>query len=166
MKPQPTGRLVPTANGADLVIERTFRAPIEDVWESVTVSASTARWFGAWEGEAGVGKTIRVKMVFEQGDAWTNVLITACEPPRRLSLTTNDDHGSWQLELALAASGDTTKLVFTQHMIDPTLAKDAGPGWEYYLDNLVAARAGQPLPKFDDYYPAQQQYYVDQMPPA
>ena len=34
-----------------------------------------------------------------------------------------------------------------------------GPGWEYYLDMLVASRAGEPLPDFDDYYPAQAAYY-------
>jgi hypothetical protein len=34
-----------------------------------------------------------------------------------------------------------------------------GPGWEYYLDNLVASRDGAPLPDFDDYYPAQAAYY-------
>ena len=42
------------------------------------------------------------------------------------------------------------------------MAGEFGPGWEYYFDNLVAARAGEPLPKFDDYYPAQKQYYLDQ----
>ena len=34
----PTGRLFPTADGNDLVLSRTFRAPIEDVWASVTES--------------------------------------------------------------------------------------------------------------------------------
>lgn len=30
----------------------------------------------------------------------------------------------------------------------------------YYLDMLVAARSGQPLPDFGDYYPAQRAYYL------
>jgi len=34
-----------------------------------------------------------------------------------------------------------------------------GPGWEYYLDMLVAARDGTPAPVFDDYYPAMKPYY-------
>ena len=42
MTPKPTGRL----SGDDLVLTRTFRAPIDDVWTSVTSSESTARWFG------------------------------------------------------------------------------------------------------------------------
>ena len=36
-----------------------------------------------------------------------------------------------------------------------------GPGWEYYLDNLVAARAGAKLPTFDEYYPSMQGHYTD-----
>jgi hypothetical protein len=34
-----------------------------------------------------------------------------------------------------------------------------GPGWEYYLDMLVAARDDLPAPSFDDYYPAMKPYY-------
>ena len=44
MNPKPIGRL----RGDDLVLTRTFRAPIDDVWTSVTSSESTARWFGPW----------------------------------------------------------------------------------------------------------------------
>jgi len=36
---------------------------------------------------------------------------------------------------------------------------DYGPGWEYYLDMLVAARDDLPTPSFDDYYPAMKGYY-------
>jgi hypothetical protein len=34
-----------------------------------------------------------------------------------------------------------------------------GPGWEYYLDMLVASREDLPTPSFDDYYPAMKPYY-------
>lgn len=54
MKPEPTGRL----QGNDLILTRSFRATIEDVWTSVTSSESTARWIGPWEGEPGPGTTI------------------------------------------------------------------------------------------------------------
>ena len=46
MTTTPTGRLVPAAGGSALVVSRTFRAPIEDVWASVTEPDRTARWFG------------------------------------------------------------------------------------------------------------------------
>lgn len=155
MTRQPTGRI----DGNDLILTRTFRAPIDDVWTSVTSSESTARWFGPWEGEAGIGKTVRVQMVHEQGAPWVKARIDACEPPRHLALTTVDVYGEWHLELTLAQRGDTTEMTFVHHLSDRKLAGDAGPGWEYYLDLLVAARAGQPLPTFDEYYPAQKPYY-------
>jgi uncharacterized protein YndB with AHSA1/START domain len=151
----PTGRL----DGNDLIITRTFRAPIDDVWTSVTSSESTARWIGPWEGEAGVGKTIRLQLAFEQGAPWSQARIDACERPRHLAVTTMDSHGHWSLELSLAQRGEITEMTFVHHLSDRKLAADAGPGWEYYLDNLVAARAGEPLPKFDEYYPAQKAYY-------
>jgi hypothetical protein len=46
------------------------------------------------------------------------------------------------------------------HHLDPTDEIGAyGPGWEYYLDMLVAARAHLPTPSLDDYYPAMKRYY-------
>ena len=59
MNPTPTGQVLRTPDGRDLVIRRTFRAPIEDVWASVTESERTARWFGSWTGEPGPGRTIQ-----------------------------------------------------------------------------------------------------------
>ena len=59
MNPKPTGRL----RGDDLVLTRTFRAPLDDVWTSVTASESTARWFGPWERVEG-DKKIRIQMAF------------------------------------------------------------------------------------------------------
>jgi hypothetical protein len=41
------------------------------------------------------------------------------------------------------------------------MAGDFGPGWEFYLDLLVHARDGRPFRKFDEYYPAQKQYYLN-----
>jgi len=43
-----------------------------------------------------------------------------------------------------------------------TAAKDKSlrPGWEYYPDMLVAARAGKALPSFEDYYPALKPHYL------
>ena len=66
MTPTPTGRLTPTATGHDLEMRRTFRAPIEDVWASLTEPERTARWFGSWSGEPGAGHTVQVQMAFEE----------------------------------------------------------------------------------------------------
>lgn len=159
MTRQPTGRLA----GNDLILTRSFRAPIEDVWTSVTDPKSTARWFGPWEGEAGPGKVIRVQMVHEKGMPWTTATIDRCEAPRHLAITTEDAYGKWKLEVTLAQQGDTTELTFVHREIDRKMVGEVGPGWEYYLDNLVAARAGESLPTFEEYYPAQKDYYLGQL---
>ena len=162
MSPAPTGHLRRTADGRhDLVLERRFRAPIDDVWASVTEPERTARWFGTWRGDAGPGRTIEVRMGFEGEDPpWMPMDIVACEPPRHLAISAVDDHGSWHLELTLEETGGETRLVFVHHLEDPASAENTGPGWEYYLDNLVASRDGTPPPDFNDYYPAQSAHYA------
>jgi uncharacterized protein YndB with AHSA1/START domain len=47
----PNGQLVATADGNPLVVSRTLRAPIEDVWASITEPDRTARWFGTLTGD-------------------------------------------------------------------------------------------------------------------
>jgi uncharacterized protein YndB with AHSA1/START domain len=156
MNPQPTGRL----RGNDLILTRTFRAPIEDVWTSISDPESTARWFGRWEGERGAGGKIRVQMAFEKDGPWMDATIELCEAPRHLIVTTKDSYGEWRLELTLTQTNDTTTLEFVHHLTDRTGVGEVGPGWEYYLDNLVAARANQPLPTFEMYYPSQKDYFL------
>jgi uncharacterized protein YndB with AHSA1/START domain len=152
---KPTGRL----EGDDLVLTRRFEAPIEDVWTSITKSESTARWFGSWTGTPGPGNTIKIKMVFEKDGPASEAHIDACEPPRRLALTTKGEYGV-KVEITLAQMGSVTELRFVHHLTDRELARDFGPGWEYYLDNLVAARSGQKLPTFDEYHPSMQAHYT------
>jgi uncharacterized protein YndB with AHSA1/START domain len=156
MNPKPTGHV----RGTDLILTRTFCAAIDDVWTSVTDSESTARWIGRWEGDAGPGKTVRLQMLHEKGQPWSNVTIETCEAPRHLVVTTREDSGEWRLELTLTQMGDTTELRLVHHLGDRKLAGDVGPGWEYYLDMLVAAREGKTLPSFEDYYPAQKAHYL------
>lgn len=165
MTPTPTGRIVPTADGRDLVLTRTFRAPIDDVWASITESERTARWFASWSGEAGTGRRIRYRLEFEEGRPEGEMTIDACDPPRHLAVSSRDEYGSWRLEATLAAEGDTTVLTFVQHLDAGAKPTEVGPGWEYYLDRLVASRDGGPEPDFDDYYPGQAEYYERQVSP-
>ncbi|MEV4537588.1 SRPBCC family protein [Asanoa sp. NPDC049518] len=151
MSPTPTGRLF----GNDLVLTRTFRAPVSDVWASLTEPERTARWFGPWKGAAAPGSTIEVQLVQEEGQPWMDFTIEACEPPSRLALTADD----WHLDLVLAEDGGVTELRFTQHLTDPEGVGSIGPGWEFYLDALVASREDRPLPSFDDYYPAMKDHF-------
>lgn len=162
--PPPTGRLVHTDAGRDLVLTRTFDASIEDVWASITESERTARWFASWTGDPGPGKTIRYRLTFEGPDAAeADMTIDVCDPPQHLRVSTVDEHGSWRLEAHLEETAGKTTLTFTHRLGDSANAGEVGPGWEYYLDNLVASRAGGPPPNFDDYFPAQRLYYEQQL---
>ncbi|MQA97470.1 MAG: ATPase [Streptosporangiales bacterium] len=162
MNPHPTAELFRTGTRSDLVLTRTFRASVEDVWASVTESDRTARWFGPWEGDGAPGRTIKVQMVYEDEAAWMDMRIDACEPPQRLALSAVDEHGTWRIELLLSEKGGgTTRLRFVQHLDSVEGLEEVGPGWEYYLDMLVAARDGSPRPDFNDYYPAMKQYFAD-----
>ncbi|MGC5051469.1 SRPBCC family protein [Micromonospora sp. DT48] len=160
----PTGRLLDAENGVDLVLTRTFRAPIDDVWASLTEPERTARWFGPWEGEAAPGRTIRVRMTLEEGAPWSDLDIEACEPPHRLAVSLRDEYGHWVLELLLTTLGDRTELRFVQHLVDATGIGEVGPGWEYYLDCLAAAHDGTAMPPFDDYHPPMKAYYEQLRP--
>jgi len=156
MSPEPTGRI----RGNDLVLTRKFRASIEDVWTSITDSSSTARWFGGWEGKPGVGNEIKVQMAFEDGAPWLTKKIAVCDAPNRLVLDSVGSSFTSRLELSLKSTNDGCELEFIQHAIDRKRVGEVGPGWEYYLDCLVASRDGAPRPKFDDYYPAQKAYFL------
>ena len=66
MSPKPTGGLTRLDGRTDLEIERQFKAPIEDVWQSVTDPESLSRWIGTFSGEPGPGKTVQFRMRFVQ----------------------------------------------------------------------------------------------------
>jgi uncharacterized protein YndB with AHSA1/START domain len=159
MNPTPTARVLQTEHGRDLVLTRRFNAPIDDVWASITESERTARWFVSWSGDARPGATITCRMVMEEGQPESQMTIDACEPPHHLAVTSTDEYGTWHLEARLHAAGGVTTLELVQHVGDDINLGEVGPGWEYYLDMLVASRDGSPRPNFDDYYPAQQAYF-------
>jgi len=159
MNPEPTGTILFTPAGRDLVLTRTFTAAIEDVWASITESERTARWFASWSGEAGPGKTIRYRLTMEPGAEEDDMKIDACEPPHHLAVSTSNDYGSWRLEARLSHERGVTTLEFFHHLDDKANPGEIGPGWEYYLDLLVSSRDGTTAPDFNDYFPAQQAHY-------
>src|ERR687893_1858363 len=162
MTTTPTGHVTSTDQGRDLTLIRTFRAPIEDVWASITESERTARWFASWTGDAGPGKVIRYKLAFEGDAPEADMTIEACEAPSHLAVSTVDEYGSWRLEAWLSESDGTTELRFVHHLDPGANVGEVGPGWEYYLDMIIASRDGTPPPDFDDYYPAQSAHYEAQ----
>ena len=162
MSRQPTGRIETTDGVRRLVIEREFRAPIEDVWAAVTESDRLARWIGVWTGDPASGH-VQFAMTAESQDATADEMeIRECTPPTRLAVISQVGEERWQLELDLVELDGVTTLTFTQPEIDPTVAESVGPGWEYYLDRLVAVETGGDVAAIDfdrDYYPAMADHY-------
>ncbi len=158
-----------------LVFTRTFSAPVADVWAACTEPERMQRWIGTWRGDPASGQVV-FRMTAEGEDVPEEVyLVEVCEPPRRFVVRSRDaasfsPDGSgprvtWQHTLELDEQDGVTTLTFTQLVPDGPVGSDmvasVGPGWDYYLDRLVAAHAGEDLDRidFDDYYPALKDHY-------
>lgn len=157
----PTGRIEHEGGRPRLVITRTFAAPIEDVWAAVTEPGRLERWIGTFTGDPASG-VVAFRMTAEGEDATADDLeIRECDPPRTLRVSTHGEY-AWSLDLELVEADGVTTLAFSQPGIDPAQAGSVGPGWEYYLDRLVAAETGGDVAEIDfdrDYYPAMEEHY-------
>ncbi|MDT0212748.1 SRPBCC family protein [Rothia sp. ARF10] len=166
--PSATGRRQDRDRTAYLVFERTFRAPVEDVWAAVTESDRLVRWIGHWQGDPASG-AVSFWMTAEAADApEETITIDECAPPRRLvmrSARPDDPNLEWRWQVDLAESDGVTTLTFAQEVGDTVLAESVGPGWDYYLDRMVLAEAGEDpgTVDFDDYYPAFVGHYRDEL---
>jgi uncharacterized protein YndB with AHSA1/START domain len=157
----PNGRRETRGEHEVLVLTRRFDAPVEDVWAAVTEPDRLARWIGTWDGDP-VDGFVGFRMTAEAEDAAAmRMWIDACDPPRRLEVHSSTSDGGWYLALDLEESDGVTTLDFSQRMTDPDLAANVGPGWDYYLDRLVAAETGGDVAGIDfgDYHPADSDYY-------
>ena len=162
MNPIPSGRHT-VIDGTDAVaFERTFTAPIEDVWAAITESDRLARWIGYYTGDPADGYVMLTLNGEDEPVPPARCDIVACEPPRLLSVRFADDAGTWNLVATLSESAGVTTATLTQIIDDPKMIENTGPGWEYYLDRLVATQTGADpaAVNFADYYPAQRDYYL------
>jgi hypothetical protein len=100
-------------------------------------------------------------MTAEESAQPEDVHIVECEPPRLLRLVLNQSAGGWHVDVLLSESQGVTTLRFSQAIGEEVT--DVGPGWEYYLDRLVAAREDAPMPEWDAYYPAQSAHYAHEL---
>ncbi len=145
--------------------ERTFRAPLADVWELWTTKEGIESWWGpdgfAVEVEAidlrpggellyrmfAVGKE-QIEFMKRAGMPTSvphRITYTVVEPQRRLAYTQLADFipgvepYDVDLEVILTSDGDQVKMVVvTEVMHDPTWTERAVMGWNMELDKLVA----------------------------
>lgn len=164
MTTKPTGHISLDGDRRVLSIIREFRAPIEVVWAAVTEPERLARWIGTFTGDPASGH-VEFVMTAEGATEPEDMEIRECDPPRVLRVTSHVGEEDCSLDLLLQERDGITTLSFSQPDIDPVAAESVGPGWEYYLDRLVAAESDGVVEDIDfdrDYYPAMLEHYRSQ----
>lgn len=157
-----TGFLRTTGDGFELVLVRELTTPPEELWTWVSESGKLERWIGPYEGDAAVGSVVQLTMTQEEAGEPQPVTILECDPPRRLAVEVDGGAAKgWQLQLDISVRGDETLLIFNQLIEQGDDITSVGPGWEFYLDRLVAAITGAVPSPWEDYYPALVGYYSE-----
>lgn len=142
-----------SADGVGIVrIEDRLATPIDDVWSALTDPGRLARWYGQVEGDLRLGGAFHV---YVQASQWEgNGRVEACEPPRRLLVTTRETDESWQqgqgvqpfdetIEATLTADGDQTTLVIEFRGAPLDKVAFYGVGWQIHAEDLAAYLAGR-----------------------
>lgn len=165
MTAAPTGRLV----GGDLRLERIFDAPAAEIWAAVTEPQGLARWIGYYEEDPASGG-VDFYMTAEGDDPEpAPVVIEECRINTVLQVRQLQGDEPWRLRLEIAESAGRATLTFTHLDIAADQIEMIGPGWDYYLDRLVASQTGRRVETIDfdaDYYPAMAAYYRSQVTDA
>jgi uncharacterized protein YndB with AHSA1/START domain len=142
-----------SADGKGVVrMEDRYDTDIDDLWSALTDPGRLARWYGQVEGDLRPGGEFRLYL---ESNGWDGTgRVEACEPPRRLLVTTREADESWRkgrgaepfdqaIEATLAADGDQTILVI--EVLGMPLDKIAfyGAGWQIHAENLATYLAGR-----------------------
>lgn len=165
MTTTPTGHFAQRDDGLYLQFDRLFTAPIGDVWRSLTSPVELAKWIGTYTGDPRTG-AVRFKMLFEESADWYYTSILVCNDPTSLHVDIGKDENKMRLFAHLRVANGLTALTFGQRIDNPADAAQMGPGWDYYLDRLKAARTGHAMPIFESYYPLHSAHYASLLVPA
>ncbi len=165
MSPKPTGRFAHRDDGLYLLLDRLFAAPIEDVWFSLTNPHEMQKWIGTYTGQPST-RGVKLRMTSEPEAEWEYVSILECHAPHRFLAESREGPDQMRVFCHLREAGGMTTLTLGQRLHQASDAATIGPGWDYYLDRLIAARADKPLPEWEHYYPAHAGYYQRLVVPA
>jgi uncharacterized protein YndB with AHSA1/START domain len=156
---QPTGRVSRDVRGLELIVSRRIPAPAGEAWAWVTDPSLVKQWFGSFRAVPKPGSTFSVKLLAEEGHPSVRMGVLECIPGERYVVETVEADDVWHLTISVADLGGAS-MVFLAHRLETAReAGSIGPGWEYYLDRMLAARSGGAMPDFDDYFPSQKPYY-------
>lgn len=142
-----------SADGVGVVrIEDRYDTAIDDLWSALTDPDRLARWYGQVEGDLRPGGAFR--MYLEAADIESTGRVEACDPPRRLVVTTRETDESYRkgqgvppfdavTEVTLTADGDQTILVIEVQGMPLDKIAFYGAGWQFHAENLAAYLAGR-----------------------
>ncbi|HKV85610.1 MAG TPA: SRPBCC domain-containing protein [Ktedonobacterales bacterium] len=151
-----SGRILGSLRSKDGVgvvrIEDRYDTTIDDLWSAFTVPDRLARWHGKVKGDLRPGGAFRVYL--EADDVESAGRVEACEPPRRLLVTTRETEESYRkgqgappfdevIEVTLTADGDKTILVAEIQGMPLDKIAFYGAGWQIHAENLDAYIAGR-----------------------
>ena len=132
-----------SANGKGVVrVQDRYDTDIDDLWSALTDPRRLARWLGEVEGDLRLGGEFRAHFL---ASGWEGTgLVEACEPPRRLLVST------WQagetrdhfIEATLTADGDQTILVWEERGMPLDHVAGYGAGIQVHVEDLAAYLAG------------------------
>ena len=142
-----------SADGKGVVrIEDRYHTEIEDLWSALSDPGRLARWYAQVEGELRLGGEFRL---YVESEDWRGTgRVEACEPPRRLMVTTRETDESWRkgrgaqpfdeiIEANLTADGDQTILVIEVRGVPMDKIAFFGAGWQIHAEKLAAYLAGR-----------------------
>ncbi len=142
-----------SADGKGVVrIEDRYHTDIDDLWSALTDPGRLARWHGQVTGDLRPGGEFRIYI--EADDLESTGRVEACEPPRRLLVTTRETDESYlrgkgvppfdeAIEATLSADGDQTVLVIEVQGMSLDKIAFYGAGWQIHAENLAAYLAGR-----------------------
>jgi uncharacterized protein YndB with AHSA1/START domain len=142
-----------SADGQGVVrIEDRHDTDIDDLWSALTDPRRLARWYGQVEGDLRPGGEFRLYV--ESADMDATGRVEACEPPRRLLVTTRETDESYlrgkgvppydeAIEATLTADGGQTILVIEVRGMPLDKIAFYGAGWQIHAENLAAYLAGR-----------------------
>ena len=142
-----------SADGAGVVrIEDRYKTDIDDLWSAITDPGRLVRWYGQVEGDLRAGGDFRVYI--EAAGIESSGRVEACEPPRRLLVTTRETDESYRkgqgvppfdqtVEATLTADGDQTILNVEIRGMPLDKISSYGAGWQIHAENLAAHLAGR-----------------------
>ncbi len=123
-----TGRqAIPGGEARTVVLRRSYRAGIDDVWDALTNPERIPRWFLPISGDLRLGGKYQL-----EGNAGGEIV--RCEPPRLLKVTwvfgeaSANDVSEVEVSLSSADGGDTVFELKHTATVDPAMWAEYGPG--------------------------------------